>query len=52
VDLVTVKKMVADPDRIEPDLLAGSRHGKDFRPRDFALHLGQLEADFERARRS
>src|SRR5438874_4743586 len=47
---VAIKEMIAEPHGVETDLLAPSRHRGDFRPADFALHLGQLEADLERAR--
>jgi hypothetical protein len=52
VGFVAIEKMVAHPHRIETQLLAQASHGDDFRPANFAFHLGQLEADLERARRT
>ena len=50
LDVIAIKQMVAEPDRVKTHLLAQARHRGHFRPADFALDLGQLEADLERAR--
>src|SRR5919106_4194497 len=48
--VVAVEEVVAEPDRVEPDLLGGSGHGHVFGPGRLALDLGQLDPDAERTR--
>ena len=41
--LVAVEQVIAEPDRVEPDLLGGARHGDSYSgQRTTALDLGQL----------
>ena len=42
---VAVEQVVADPERVEPDLLRGPRHRRDLVPARLVLHLGQLNPD-------
>jgi hypothetical protein len=42
--------MVADPDRVEPDVLGGPSHRDVLRPPHVALDLGELDPDAERSR--
>ena len=41
--------MVADPQRVEADLLGGDGHGTHLGPRHVALDLGKLDTDFQRS---
>jgi hypothetical protein len=52
MSVVAVKQVIAHPYRIEAKLLAQPGHGDDLRPANFPLHLRQLEADLEWARRT
>jgi len=42
---VLVEQVVAEPDRVEPDLFGGQRHGAVLGPGDLAFDLRQLDAD-------
>jgi hypothetical protein len=41
--------MIADPNRIEPDLFGGPSHRRILRPSDDALDFGQLNTNAKRA---
>ena len=49
--VTAIQEMVADPDRVEPDLLGGARHLAQLRPARHPLDLGQLDADLHQATR-
>ncbi len=44
-DLELVQQMVAQPERVEPDLLGEPRHRDQVAERDLVFDLGQLDAD-------
>jgi hypothetical protein len=46
--VVSVEQVVAEPDRVEADLLGRSRHPRELRPADVALDLRELHADGHR----
>ncbi len=43
--VVPIEVVVADPDRVEADLLGSARHRRVLGPPDLALHLRELDAD-------
>ena len=43
-----IEQVLADPDRVEPEVLDRPGHVEQLRPADLALDLGQLDADLER----
>ena len=43
-----VQEVLADPDRVEAQVLDGAGHVEQLRPADLALDLGELDADLER----
>ena len=45
-----VEEVLAEPDRVEAEVLDRPGHVEQLRPADLALDLGQLDADLERAR--
>ena len=47
--LPAIEEVLADPDGIEPEVLDRAGHVEELGPADFALDLGELDADFERA---
>ena len=47
--LPSIEQVLADPDRVEPEVLDGAGHVEELRPADLALDLGELDADLERA---
>ena len=47
--VVAVEQVIADPDRVEPDLLGGARHREVLGPAHDALDLGQLHSDAQGA---
>src|SRR5207248_1438686 len=48
---VAIEQMVAEPDRVEADLLRGTRHRDVLLPPHNAFDLRQLDSDAERTRR-
>jgi cellulose synthase/poly-beta-1,6-N-acetylglucosamine synthase-like glycosyltransferase len=47
--LPSIEEVLADPHRVEPEVLDRPRHGEEFRPTDVAFDFGELDADLERA---
>jgi hypothetical protein len=43
--VASVEVVIADPDRVEPRVLGGERHGRVLRPPDLPFHLGELDAE-------
>ena len=47
--LPAVEQVLADPDRVEPEILDRAGHVEKLGPAHVALDLGELDADLERA---
>ena len=47
--VVAIEQVVAEPDRVEPDLLRGQRHRAVLGPAHVALDLGQLHSNAQRS---